>query len=112
MIRPSEIAEILTAAPQAQIQANLLSGPIRPSDLAIRGFLCNFLFLGFGLFLLKLRSTLFTVIIPYGEPYRRKANVSKFLYRRLRLIYVKVFRVEGLTKLRNIEGDMSIFVNL
>ena len=44
LIRPSEIAEILTAAPQAQIQANLLSGPIQPSDLAIRGFYVIFCF--------------------------------------------------------------------
>ena len=45
-----------------------------------------------------------------GGPYRRKVNVPKFLYGRLRLIYVSVFRVEGLTKIRNIEVDMSVSV--
>ena len=46
------------------------------------------------------------------EPYRRKVNVSKNLYRLLHLIYVRVFRVGDLTKLRNIGGDISVFVNL
>ena len=66
----------------------------------------------FGLWILVIGITtclLFTVIRVYGEPYRRKVNVSKFLYGQLRLIYVRVFCVEGLTKLRNIEGGYERF---